>query len=43
VTLAFSPRNCLVLFQLAFFPARLQKARKPEVSTTTGFTGLNNL
>jgi hypothetical protein len=28
--LAFSPRSGLVLFQLASFPARLQKARKPK-------------
>jgi phosphoribosyl-dephospho-CoA transferase len=26
--LAFSPRNCLVLFQQASFPARLQKAKE---------------
>jgi hypothetical protein len=25
---AFSPRNCLVLFQLASFPAMLQKAKE---------------
>jgi hypothetical protein len=30
---AFGPRNSFVLFQPASFPARLQKARKPEVTS----------